>query len=523
MEEMIDTLSAYTLALALAVVSSSALAFVGFARRRVAGALPFALLMLAGAVYALGTIFEIRGASPDELHLWLSVEYLGIAFLGPLWLIMSLAVSGIRSPKFDALIAGLLAFSLLVIGMVWTNGHHRVFYTSIELARRGPFSVSLLGKGPWYWANMACMNGCILAANAMLLRRVARAPSAYRSQALFMFAASLFPWAGMLVYQLGLSPYGLDIAPFGIPLSGLLFSWSLFRHRLLDLGLIAYERIFEGMREGVLVLDRKGRILGLNPAMSAILGLGGADPVGESAARVLAARPELAELVARDPPAEADLRLEGAEGTSHYSAKLSAIAGPRGSRLGSILLLGDITVRIELMQRLSELATVDGLTGISNRRTLLEVAGLELQRARRQGLPLSLVLLDLDHFKEVNDLHGHQAGDEVLKAAARACAACLRATDRFGRYGGEEFLALLPGVGPAEAVAAAERLRAAVEASRVGSGGAEIRVTASLGCSGRAVVGEADALDELIREADAALYRAKAGGRDRVERHRDGA
>ena len=259
---VVEPLSLYTLALALAFAICAALAFIGFWRRETTGALPFGALMVAAMAYALGSIFEIRAASAAELRLWLAVEYLGIPFVGPLWLLLALQIAGLHSSRLTALGAGLFAFGCLVAAAAWAGEGKGLLYTSVELSRSGPFSVPRLGKGPLYWANLLAMNLCLVAADAAYIGRLLDSPGAYRRQSAYMLIASFFPWGGMLLYLLRLSPYGLDLAPFGIPLSGVLFAWSLFRHRLLDLGLIAYERIFEGMREGVLVMDRAGRVVG---------------------------------------------------------------------------------------------------------------------------------------------------------------------------------------------------------------------------------------------------------------------
>jgi diguanylate cyclase (GGDEF)-like protein len=513
---MIDQLSAYSLALAISVAATCVLAFVGFARRQVLGALPFAFLMMAGAVYSLGSIFEIWSRSAEELHLWLSFEYFGIAFVGPLWLLLALSVSGKRSSRVDALMAGFFAFAAITVVAVATNDRHGLFYASLAYAKKGPFAVPALGRGPWYWTNIAVMNACILVANGLLLGRAIKAPAPFRAQAAITLSASLFPWAGMFLYLAGASPFGLDFAPFGLALSGILFSWSLFRHRLLDFGLIAYERIFEGMREGVLVMDRAGRSVGINPAMARILGLAEGAGIGGLASALLAGKPGLESLLALAPPAESDVRIEDGLSVRHYAAKLSAITGGGGKRYGAILSLSDITIRVELTESLTALARVDGLTGVLNRRAFLEAAALELLRARRQGSALSALILDLDEFKKVNDTYGHAAGDAVLKAIAAACAGHLRATDLFGRYGGEEFVALMPCIGPGEAIAAAERLRQAILEHRLEHEGRSLSATASFGCAGRARI-EAETVEELLREADDALYRAKAGGRNRVE------
>lgn len=172
----------------------------------------------------------------------------------------------------------------------------------------------------------------------------------------------------------------------------------------------------------------------------------------------------------------------------------------------------------DLAAELKRITRTDGLSGALSRSAALEALEAERQRAERYGRPLSVILLDLDRFKLVNDMHGPAAGDEAIRRLAGICRDCLRGTDLLGRYGGEEFLAILPGVGPAEAGAAAERLRAAVAAARVDFRGEPIGVTTSIGCAGRERAGT-ETVDELVREADTALYRAKTLGRNRVEAH----
>jgi diguanylate cyclase (GGDEF)-like protein len=162
-----------------------------------------------------------------------------------------------------------------------------------------------------------------------------------------------------------------------------------------------------------------------------------------------------------------------------------------------------------------EQATIDPLTRIANRQTVLTRVDEELARAARYRRPLSLILVDLDHFKRFNDSHGHAAGDAILRHVAQLLAANVRAVDLAGRYGGEEFLIVLPETDPDAAASLAEKLRRIV-------GGSEIRlpdnevvsVTLSAGVAGGQ--GELLRLDALIRDADAALYSAKALGRNQV-------
>jgi diguanylate cyclase (GGDEF)-like protein/PAS domain S-box-containing protein len=176
--------------------------------------------------------------------------------------------------------------------------------------------------------------------------------------------------------------------------------------------------------------------------------------------------------------------------------------------------LHDVTAQKELEERLRELATRDALTGLFNRRHFLELAELQLERSGRSGAPVSLCMFDADHFKAVNDEHGHSVGDEVLKAITRAAASATRTGDVLARIGGEEFALLLPDADAAHAARVAERVRAAVQDLAGESEQLErIHPTVSVGIATN-MAGED--VEALMQRADAALYRAKQAGRNRV-------
>lgn len=167
-------------------------------------------------------------------------------------------------------------------------------------------------------------------------------------------------------------------------------------------------------------------------------------------------------------------------------------------------------------QRNFELAMKDMLTGLSNRRAISDQLHMAVSRAQRQGQYLSVLMLDIDHFKRVNDSYGHQAGDAVLRGVARTLQSRLRVQDQIGRFGGEEFLLMLPDTHLEGATTLAEALRQAVEAAPTQWGAHSIAVTISIGVAGGVISG-AHTVDGLVAAADAAMYRAKQGGRNRVE------
>ena len=206
------------------------------------------------------------------------------------------------------------------------------------------------------------------------------------------------------------------------------------------------------------------------------------------------------------------------------NARLSAKADGAGAQ-NLVYVMRDIADRKEAEEELltafrvaERLALVDGLTGLANRRLFDETLAREWQRSMREQTALSLLLIDVDEFKSFNDLYGHLAGDECLRAVADEVKNSIhRTTDLVARYGGEEFVAVLPNTPVEPAGRVAERARLAVEARQIPHAGSRFGVvTISVGMATQVAAFEGD-LNRLIEAADAALYRAKAGGRNRSE------
>jgi diguanylate cyclase (GGDEF)-like protein len=163
----------------------------------------------------------------------------------------------------------------------------------------------------------------------------------------------------------------------------------------------------------------------------------------------------------------------------------------------------------------ARLATMDPLTGAYNRRTFHDIAERELARAVRAGQPLSVIVVDIDHFRPVNEQHGNRAGDEVLRKVADLIRSALRKEDMLVRYGGEEFLVMLPEVPGPGAVVVAGRVRKAVEAEAIVVEGRSLKLTVSVGVSARLDEGP-ESIETLLQRADEALALAKQRGRNRV-------
>lgn len=239
------------------------------------------------------------------------------------------------------------------------------------------------------------------------------------------------------------------------------------------------------------------------------------------------------------PDAKADARWRDAPAVAHGMVSYLGmpLLWPNGEPFGSICVMDSrenpysaryerllsqfqeiITLHLALLfqqHELKERTRRDSLTGACTRREFFETGRAELKRARRYGHPLALILLDFDHFKQINDRYGHAGGDSVLRQLSRRVMDSLRTSDRYYRFGGEEFVIILPHSEIEDALLVAERIRVLVETRPVEHGDDVIEVTVSLGLA--CLEGAGESLDDVVAKADRALYIAKEGGRNRIE------
>jgi len=216
---------------------------------------------------------------------------------------------------------------------------------------------------------------------------------------------------------------------------------------------------------------------------------------------------------------EVEVKMKTAEGRE-FTAEIAAIMMDYSGQRAVLVALNDISQRKQLEAELFHEASTDSLTGVSNRRYFLLQAEQELRRSRRFARELSVVMFDLDHFKNVNDQHGHAAGDVVLQGVVKAGLESLRQSDQMGRIGGEEFAIFLPETGLAAAAEVANRLRQHIAERPMITGGetarrAAVDCTVSIGVAELAP--QDSSIDDLLHRADQALYQAKNNGRNRVE------
>lgn len=278
--------------------------------------------------------------------------------------------------------------------------------------------------------------------------------------------------------------------------------------------------LVEAMEEGVVMLDDKGKISTSNAAALGLVGdseaiarwLWGNDP----AQRTMGCHPATETLLDGRPRTGIEMQLTGPDGITRWlNVNARAVFDMDTHAVAAVLCsFSNITSHKNLELELERQATRDPLTGVYNRRYIERRLTEELDRARRSGEPLSLVVLDLDYFKNINDRHGHVTGDRVLKRFADMLTLCLRAHDLVARLGGDEFCAILPGATREDAQEVVTRCLREVAAVKIDRQG---RLPPISGSAGIAQFADERTAEELIAKADDALYAAKDAGRGRVE------
>ena len=285
-----------------------------------------------------------------------------------------------------------------------------------------------------------------------------------------------------------------------------------------------YRSIHDNVQESIFLVRVEGGefvYVGNNPRHERSTGLTGERLCGARPRDILP--PEAAEAVAanyRRCVAERQTiryeeELDLPAGRRHWATSLAPVFNDAGDIEMIVGLSVDVTEQKRAEAELRRLATTDVLTGLANRRHFLERAAQELGRVRRYDTPSAFIMLDIDHFKRINDTWGHATGDAVLRSMAAVLAAAVRGTDLIGRLGGEEFGVLLPETGLEAALVLAERLREAVTAEEVAAEGESLRFSASFGVT--LLHADDDSVDTPMARADAALYAAKFAGRNRVK------
>jgi diguanylate cyclase (GGDEF)-like protein len=502
-------------------------------QRKRPGMVWLALMLLAAAEWSLGNALEISWGSIPGKILSAKLEYIGILTAPTFYFLFSLQYNRFERWLTKRLRVLLILDTILILLLVWTNEQHRLFWTNIS---PNPLADNALvfSHGPLFWASAALYSFLLIAvATTLLIWRAIQAPSIYRTNAMVAIGCSIIPVSGNLLYLLNWPPIaGYDPTPIAFCLCGSLMTFFMYRLRLFEIVPIARSFLVDGLPDGILVLDCAHRIVDLNPAALELLGWWNETPFGKPCTAVLPEWPQWERKFLTDrfieftPERNDSVTLElrafpirpSNQSSQEYLLVLrdmtkTKIAERELQKANTVLREQLEEIRL-LEQTLRDQAVRDPLTGLYNRRYLAETLDREMARAQRLTNQVSVVIIDLDYFKDINDQFGHRAGDEILRMLSTILLHQTRRGDISCRYGGDEFVVIMPGATLQIAMRRGEEWRMAFSAAAFADGKREHANTFSAGIATYPQDGATS--EEILAAADKALYISKSSGRNRI-------
>jgi len=503
-------------------------------QRSVPGSWELGLLLFSMTTWSGFYAFHWLPIPPSLKILMPNFVYIGVVAVPTFFLIFTLSFVGHGAWPKKYLLFLLLIEPVTALILVWTNNHHLIF-RSIRLSTQYNITLLQLQHGPWYLVNLIYSYIVILAGFMVLIYGMLRSSPLLKKQYHIILTASLLPWGLNILSEYILenrNPFDLTPLMFGV--SGVLFTYSVLRGRFMNIIPVARSRIVESMSDGIMVIDTQNRIVDINPAMETFLGHKPASFLGKSASEVLEIWIDEGDALMSGQETRRELRIPNAP-SRYLDLRVTPLYDDYQRLHGRLMVFRDITDRKQvekqlrlanerlqfqlieigtLQSKLRSQAIKDPLTDIFNRRYLDETFDRELARAAREIYPVCVIMLDIDHFKKVNDTYGHEAGDSVLKALARMLSSHNRRGDFVCRFGGEEFVIVMPNMEMDTAFKRAEELRAALNSLYVPYGRFNLTITISMGIASYPANGEDR--EAVLRAADRAMYAAKKAGRDHI-------
>jgi diguanylate cyclase (GGDEF)-like protein len=489
-------------------------------------AIPLALTML-GLTFWSG--MEVISHSLDSPGWQIRTNLLiypgvGAVVFGCYWLCQVVVDQRAALPRRTVLL--LLVEPVLVTIAGATNEWHFLMASSVGFTGDPPLVT--MAAGPLFWLHTAYSYLLLTLAMVRVARARRTATHLYRRQlGTVLYGALPSTIANGLTLVLAATGETIDLTVIGFAGNGVIYWWAVFRQGMLKLVPVGRAVVFEQVSDAILVLDQQDRVLDFNPAAERLIRHDRAD-----------APPDLVGMTL-DGLVPGERVWRTSTGQLDLDVRSAGLMDGRDQLMGRVVVIRDITELknrkrqldavnaalheqlrvVETLRRdLAEQASRDELTGLHNRRHLMRVLPAELAEATAADRPLSVVLLDIDHFKGVNDRFGHAVGDDLLAEVAHMLAGSVRAGDVVARYGGEEFVVVLPDTTADQARERVEQWRVRCAQVTVPTGDGPLAVTFSAGVAAHPDHGMTPR--ELLVAADHALYEAKAAGRDRVVEYR---
>jgi diguanylate cyclase (GGDEF)-like protein len=389
----------------------------------------------------------------------------------------------------------------ILIPLLATNNYHQLFWNRSG----GVYQPDSFGS--LHQASILICAGFAVTALILLVERFPKIERIYHVQYGLFLAGILFPIA-VTIFDVIYNPPVVEILNYAIAawsLMMLLSAFALLRLPMYGLLPIAQSELLRHIRDGFLITNSHQEVIFINPAAQRSLKVTEREAFGEPLSGLISASTKKIIINTEMKHTSFELQIDD----SYYHVNISNIRSKRQHIIGQIVMIYDVTAQTEFSNQFREQANKDELTQVYNRRYLLDHGEMEFKRARRYQLPFSIILLDMDGLKRINDQFGHMFGDRAIHTFSRTCQQALRASDTIGRFGGDEFVVLLPHTDAEGAKKITERLAATLEQTSLETGNGPFYMSASFGITSLDAENDVS-LETMLKRADQALYLAKS-------------
>jgi diguanylate cyclase (GGDEF)-like protein/PAS domain S-box-containing protein len=474
----------------------------------------FILYSLSITIYCFASALGLTATTLDQIKMWTIIQYVGMPISAPLGLLFIMYYLGMKITKKKLL--AILTIPIISFVMVATNDLHHLHYKVFKIDPLLGAPYIHLEIGIWYAIHGIYTFGSMFVAFFLLLSHWRDTAKAYRLQLVALLFGQFVPMVTAFLYLIGATPEGIDPVPMVLWLTSLLYLWAITSSRMFSITPVAKDAIFNSINDGVIVLNESHQLIEYNHSFQRMFPNLNRSMLGQDFNQVWQEiSGELFPSLLESTASTQEINLGPSDSQRIYQVRTSSLHHANDSK-GQLIILTDITELKRLQIKLEHQAYYDDLTRIFNRRAFFEKCEEDFAAAKRNISPYTVVLMDVDHFKKVNDTYGHPAGDQLLIHVAKVCQSLLEEDMLFARYGGEEFVLAMKGRSAVEGERVAEQLRKAVESHPLDLPEGVISVT--LSCGVAEITEKYDeTLYQLLNKADKALYLAKENGRNQVQ------
>lgn len=520
----------YLFSLAVGIIASLGVATLAWQHRNRMGTLFFAGMMLAMSIWLFDCLMVCMSQNRAQAHYWSELRYFSLTTMLAFFLAFAIQYTDHKQWLKKPFLIFFFSIPFVTQIVIMTNSSHHLFFSEDKYSIQGLLmGLDSIHLGILYWVHTIYSYSIAIMGLGLIISKSIRNYNVYHRQMLPLVLSAIPPLITSVIDAFMLiSGIRQPLSPLGFTLMGIFFATAIFHNRMSGIIPMARDNVIESMCDAMIVLDENETIIDINSSALQLLRAESSEIMGKIITELSHPWNELTTKNKGGLFTQPEIILNIAGREHYFDLRISPMKSPHKYYAGRIIILRDITSRKQaenqlqnmllelkaLQEELQEQAVRDPLTDLYNRRYLEEIVLEKLSEASQEIYPISVAIMDIDHFKEINDTYGHEAGDVVQKHVANILKKHSRAKDLVFRYGGDEFLILLPATSSQTAYQYAERLRARFEDSCVEYGGEKIAVTMSIGIAAFFTGKEKPA--QVLINADDALYQAKADGRNCV-------